>query len=87
MFVQYSGIAPDGSLRPPAGTRHPSRFQPGTSLRQWGMPSNPLPRSADVFAASKRQFRLHLRPDDVLIERRGQRARPRAKPFSRPWDS
>jgi len=22
----------------------------------------------DVFAASKRQFRLHLRPDDVLIE-------------------
>jgi hypothetical protein len=22
----------------------------------------------DAFAASKRQFRLHLRPDDVLIE-------------------
>jgi hypothetical protein len=22
----------------------------------------------DVFAASKRQFRLHLRPDDVLAE-------------------
>jgi uncharacterized protein (TIGR02677 family) len=29
----------------------------------------PLYRAVlDVFAASKRQFRLHLRPDDVLIE-------------------
>jgi hypothetical protein len=29
----------------------------------------PLHRAIlDVFAASKRQFRLHLRPDDVLLE-------------------
>ena len=30
----------------------------------------------DAFAAAKRQFRLHLRPDEVLAEARGPRVRP-----------
>src|ERR1700722_13595851 len=35
----------------------------------------------DVFAASKRQFRLHLRPDDVLAEATW----PGGPPSPRPW--
>ena len=34
----------------------------------------------DVFAAAKRQFRLHLRPDEVLLEARWPDAPPSAEP-------
>ena len=30
----------------------------------------------EIFAAAKRQFRLHLRPDEVLVEARWPGARP-----------
>lgn len=41
----------------------------------------------EVFAASKRQFRLHLRPDDVLAEATWPGAPLRRRPSSKPSDS
>lgn len=46
----------------------------------------PLYRSVmDVFAAAKRQYRLQLRPDEVLSEANGLRACRASKKSMRSW--